>query len=109
MQHEKERLVGRPGVDELDPEVAGDVGAVPRDRELAGGQEKLRIVVGSLTGQHDPAVEAGRFAAEMPLADHSGVVARRLEPLGAVVPPAIEGLTEAVTGRGHQSLMGRSQ
>ncbi len=90
VEHEEERLVLGPRLQELDPEVRGDGGAVPFDREPVPRDEELRIPVGSLARQDDPAVEAGRVGAEVPLADHPGVISRRLKVFGDVVAGAVE-------------------
>jgi hypothetical protein len=57
---------------------------------FAVGNEELRIPIRALAGQHDPAVEAGGIAAEVPFADHAGVVAAFLQVLGHVVAAAVE-------------------
>ena len=97
MQHEEERPVGRPRPDELDAEVAGDVGAVPLDRDRAPGHEKARVPVVPLAGQHDPAVEAGGIGAEVPLADQARVVAAGAQLLGDRVTGAVEGVEDRNT------------
>jgi hypothetical protein len=92
MQHEEERLVLRARLEEPDPEVGGDVGAVALDGQLAPGDEEDRIQIRALAGQDDPAVEARGVGAEVPLANHASVVAALLQMLRHVVPRAIEAI-----------------
>ena len=90
MQHEEEWLVLRTGLEKFQAQIRGDAGAVPLDVQLGSRHEEHRILIGSLAGQHDPAVESGRVGSEVPLADHAGVIAPRLEPFGHVIARAIE-------------------
>ena len=60
------------------------------DGELAARREEDGIPVGVLTRQHEPAVKARGVAAEMPLANHAGVIAALLEMLRDVVTGAVE-------------------
>ena len=46
------------------------------------GRVEDRVDVGALARQDLPAVEAGGIAAEVPLADHAGVVAALLQQAG---------------------------
>ena len=57
----------------------------PFDGQLVAGNEEDGIPIGSLAGQHDPAIEAGRVGAEVPFADHAGVITAGLQVLGHVV------------------------
>ena len=61
-----------------------------QNRQLLPWQQELRIPVHALARQHDPAVEASRVAAEMPLANDASVIASLLQMLGHMVPVAIE-------------------
>ena len=77
VEHEEEGLVLRARVEEGEAEIGDDIGGVALDREPAIGREEIRVVIDALAGQDDPAVEAGGIAAEMPLADHAGVITVR--------------------------------
>ena len=90
VEHQEKWPVLRPRREELEPQVGRDLRAVPIDRERAARHEERRVAVGTLTGQHGPAVKAGGVTAEVPLADHAGVVTPRLHPLGEVVSAAVE-------------------
>ena len=80
VHHQEERLVARPRLEEVERQVGDDVGGVAaRVGLLAGRRVEHRIDVGALAGQDLPAIEAGRIAAEVPLADHAGVVAALLQ------------------------------
>ena len=80
VQHQQERLVLRPVRDELHSKIGDDVGDVPSlVGLLAGRRVEDRIVIGALARQDLPGVEPYRIAAEMPFADHSGVVAALLQ------------------------------
>ena len=84
VEHQKERSVLRSLIEKRHRLVGyyvGDVAFVkPRFRPLAGVAQQ-RIVIAPLTGQDGVAIKSGRFAAQMPLADHAGVVARPPELL----------------------------
>ena len=89
--HQEERLARPAGPDEVDGQVGDDVGDVAaRVGLLAGRGVEHRIDVGALAGQDLPAVEARRVAAEVPLADHAGVVAAGLEQPRDGLPRAVE-------------------
>ena len=90
VQHKEERFVGRARFQEFDPEIAGDVGAVPFDVESTVRGEEGGIPILTLAGEHDPAVKSGRVAAEVPFADHAGVVAPGLQVFGDGVAGAVE-------------------
>ena len=63
-------------------EIGDDVGDVAtRVGLLAHRRVEHRIDVGALSRQDLPAVEARGIAAQVPLADHTGVVAARLQQL----------------------------
>ena len=79
--HEEERLVLRPVLEQVDGEVGDDVGDVALDAPPAVLVVEGRIVVDALPGQDVPVVEARRVAAQVPLADHGGVVAGLLQHL----------------------------
>jgi hypothetical protein len=57
--------------EELEREVRQHARHVTRVLLLAGRRVEQRVVVGTLAGQDLPMIEAGRIAAEMPLADHA--------------------------------------
>ena len=80
--HEEERLVLGPVLEEVDRQIGDDVGHVALDPPAAGGLDEVRVVIDALARQDRPAVEAGRVAAQVPLADHARMVARRLQVLG---------------------------
>ena len=80
VHHQEERLVPGPLLDELDGEIGDDVGRVAACiRLLARRRVEHRVPVGALAGQDLPAIEADGIAAEMPFADHAGVIARLLQ------------------------------
>lgn len=83
MQHQKKRPVLGPGLEPLEAEVGGEVGAMSLDGELAtAGNQKGGIPILTLAGKHDPAIEAGGVGTQVPFADHAGVVAAGLQMLG---------------------------
>src|SRR2546430_10518941 len=55
------------------------VGDVARVRLAAVGRDEDGVVVDALAGEDVPVVEADGVAAKVPLADHAGVVAGRLQ------------------------------
>ena len=57
---------------------------------LRPANEEDGIPIRALAGQDDPAVKARGVGAEVPLADHAGVIAAGLQVLGHVVARAIE-------------------
>ena len=73
--HQEERLVLRAVLDEVDGEIRDEVGDVAGVLLAAGRREEDRVVIHALTGQNVPEIEARRLAAEVPLADHAGVIA----------------------------------
>ena len=80
--HQEERLVLGPVLEEVDRQIGDDVGHVALDLPAARGLEEGRVVIDALARQDRPAVEAGRVAAQVPLADHARMVAGRLQVLG---------------------------
>ena len=90
MQHEKEGLVLRSRLQELDTQLRRDFRAMSFDGELLALDKETRVPIHTLTAKHDPAVKAGRIGAEMPFADHSRVVAGSLQVLGDIVSRTIE-------------------
>jgi len=94
MEHQKERLVLRTRLQPFEAEVSRDVGAVARDGQLAPGDEERGIPIRPLSRQDNPAVEASRVGAEVPLTDKAGVIAARLEAFRHVVAPAVEGVKD---------------
>ena len=94
VHHQEERFVSRTGLEKLNRQVAGDVGAVPLDRERVPRREELRVPVGTLARENHPAIEAGRVAAEVPLADDARVIAACLKPLDGVVAGTVEAVED---------------
>ena len=91
MEHQEERLIPRPVLDEVDAQVRDHVGHVPPGvRFLAGRSVEDRIHVRALTGQDLPPIEADGIASEVPLPDHAGVVATRLKELRDCPAGAVE-------------------
>ena len=80
--HQEERFVLGPVLEKLDGQISNDVGDVPVDDAPAGRFEKGRIDVRALSRQDRPVIEPGRVAAEVPFADHAGIVAGCLQILG---------------------------
>ena len=91
VQHQEEGLSRRAVADEVEGEIRDDVRDVtPAVGLLAGRRVEDRVHVRALAGQDLPAVEARRVAAEVPLADHAGVVAAGLEQARHGLPRAVE-------------------
>ena len=90
MKHQKERFVLRTGSQKLDSQIGCHVGAVTVDLQLCPGNQKLRVLVNTLTRQHDPAVKTNRVRAQMPFSNHTGVIAASLQMLGNRVPRRIK-------------------
>lgn len=86
--HGEERSGRIPVPDKVDRFVRDDVGGVAHLAVHAALVDEERVEVGSLAGQDVPRIEAGRFVrlalAEVPLADHGGLVSVRAEMLGDV-------------------------
>jgi hypothetical protein len=77
----------------FETELRRDVRAMACEVQLASARdEELRIAVLALSGQDDPAVEPGRVAAEVPLADHPRVITAGLKTLGHIVARVIEAM-----------------
>ena len=75
-------------------QVGDDVGHIALDHAPALGLDELRIEIDPLPRQNGPLVEPGGVAAQVPLADHARVIARRLEVLrhrGLRAVEAVEG------------------
>ena len=91
MRHQEERLVPRPAANELDGQIRDDVGGISAGVGLlARGRVEDRILIGALPRQDLPPIEPDRIAAEMPFADHAGVVAALLEQACHRAPGAVE-------------------
>ena len=91
LAHQQERLVAvRVLVEPVDREVGDDVGAVALDLAAALGVDQHGVVVVALPGQHVPVIEALGIGAQVPLADHRGLVADRLQQLGEGLLVAVE-------------------
>src|SRR6185437_5370311 len=92
MQHEKEWLILRPRLEPLDAQSAGDVGAMPFDREFVARNEEGGIPINALARKNDPAVKACRIGTEMPFSDHARVIAGGLQMLGDMVPRSVKAI-----------------
>ena len=80
VHHQEERLVARTVLDELERQVGDDVGRIAAGVGLLPGRRvEHGIAVRALAGQDLPAIEPDGIAAEVPLADHPGVVAALLQ------------------------------
>ena len=91
MHHQKERLLARPALDELEGQIGDDIGGVAaRVRLLSCRRVEHRIPVCALAREDLPAIEPGGIAAEMPLADHAGVVPALLQQPRDCHPRAVE-------------------
>ena len=93
--HEEKGPVLGAVVQEINRQVGDNIGDIALHDAAAFGREKGGVVINALAGQNGPLVEAGGVAAQVPLADHPGVIARRLEVLGH----RGLGTVEAVEGR----------
>lgn len=79
MQHQEERFIGGARIDKLEAELGGDLADVSLQGDATVWRDEIGIEVNALAGENHPAVEAGGVAAEVPFADHPGVVAGGLE------------------------------
>lgn len=86
--HQKEWFICVPCFHPINTLVSYDISGISRNTFGARGIDKFRVPVFALTGHDAPVVEPGRFMgfalAEMPLADHGGLVPSRLEMLSHV-------------------------
>ena len=87
MQHEEKWFVRGFGLHETNAELAGEPCRVAGEGECACRRLELWI---PLARQDNPAVEASRPAAQVPLPNHDSVIARCLQPLGNSVPASIK-------------------
>ena len=91
VHHQKERLLARPALDELEGEIGDDIRRVAaRIRLLSCRRVEHRIPVCALAREDLPAIEPGGIASEMPLADHAGVVPALLQQPRDRHPRAVE-------------------
>ena len=79
VQHQEERFIGGARIDKLEAELGGDLADVSLQGDATVWRDEIGIEVNALAGENHPAVEAGGVAAEVPFADHPGVVAGGLE------------------------------
>jgi len=92
VEHQEKGFVGRAGAEPFEAEPGCDLGAVPFNGEAVAVDQEDRVAIDALAGQDDPTVEAGRVGAEVPLADHAGVVAGGLQALGDMVARTVEAI-----------------
>src|ERR1041384_953393 len=71
----EKRLIARPILYELDSQISDDIRGVTFAFLPLAVLDQHRIVIKSLPWQNVPVIETGRIAAEMPFADHPGVIA----------------------------------
>ena len=80
VHHQEERLVARAVLEKVEGPVGDDLGGVSTGVGLLVARRvEHGIAVRTLAGQDLPAIETGGIAAQVPLADHAGVVAARLQ------------------------------
>ncbi len=90
MQYEEEWLVLRAGLKKLNPEITGNIGAVPFDGHFLGRREKGGIPLGSLPGKDDPATRPFWVTSKLPLSNHPGVIASGLQVFDHVITLGIK-------------------
>jgi hypothetical protein len=92
VHHEEEGLVLFSVVEPLRGKIGDNIGGVAFVSFFAVGSIKDWPAICALAGENLPVIETGGIAAEMPFADHGGLIAGGFEAFGDVVAIAIEGI-----------------